>query len=181
MFPTDGFTTGTPLRFFLPSTGSLWVQLPLLQRYYEGAMTSRRSSLRTSLLSLGGSSVALVSFAPKRTSAARLGLGLLTRWPPGIYRANGGISHVPEQSQCTYALLYDPGRTSSSGYRDDSARPPVDSNPKAPSKFVSRLNHTASVLAVYASQDRLPHHHARLASGCRPGSAGWDWRPTGLQ
>ena len=33
---------------------------------------------------------------------------------------------------------------------------------------LSRLNHTALTLAVYASQHRLPGHHARLASGCRP-------------
>jgi hypothetical protein len=30
---------------------------------------------------------------------------------------------------------------------------------------ISRLNHTARPLAVYASQGGLPHHHARLASG----------------
>ncbi len=30
------------------------------------------------------------------------------------------------------------------------------------------LDHTASALAVYASPRRLPGHHARLASGCRP-------------
>src|SRR5436189_5982315 len=37
------------------------------------------------------------------------------------------------------------------------------------------------MLAVYASQDGLLHHHARLASGCRPCSTGWDCLPTGLQ
>ncbi len=31
---------------------------------------------------------------------------------------------------------------------------------------LSGLNHTTFDLTVYASQDRPPHHHARLASGC---------------
>src|SRR4051812_20090574 len=37
---------------------------------------------------------------------------------------------------------------------------------------ISGLNSTARPLAVYASQCRLPEHHARLASGRWPGSAG---------
>jgi hypothetical protein len=40
-----------------------------LRRYYQDAMTSSRPSRRTSLPSLGGTSVALVVFAPRRTSA----------------------------------------------------------------------------------------------------------------
>src|SRR5262249_31308844 len=35
-------------------------------------------------------------------------------------------------------------------------------------KFISRLNHAAHPLAVYASQPGLPRHHARLASGWWP-------------
>lgn len=34
-------------------------------------------------------------------------------------------------------------------------------------------------LTVYASQCRLPEHHARLVSGCGLGFAGWD-QPTGF-
>ena len=45
---------------------------------------------------------------------------------------------------------------------------------------ISGLNHTASALAVYASQGGLPHHHARLASGCWPSSTGRDWLPAGF-
>jgi len=37
----------------------------------------------------------------------------------------------------------------------------------------------ASGLAIYASQGGLLRHHARLASGRRLRSAGWDW-PTGF-
>jgi len=38
----------------------------------------------------------------------------------------------------------------------------------------------ASGFAVYASQCRLPEHHATLASDCWSGSAGWD-QLTGFQ
>ena len=49
---------------------------------------------------------------------------------------------------------------------------PAVSTAKAPAFVLSRLNHTASALAVYASQAGLPRHHARLASGCWPSSSG---------
>ncbi len=45
---------------------------------------------------------------------------------------------------------------------------------------LSRLDHTACTLAVYASQAGLPQHHARLASGWWPPLAGQDWRPAGF-
>ena len=50
----------------------------------------------------------------------------------------------------------------------------------SPRVGLSGLSSTAWALAVYASQGGLPHRHARLASGCGPGSTGWDWLPTGL-
>ena len=49
---------------------------------------------------------------------------------------------------------------------------PAMSTAKAPAKQLSRLNHTASALAVYASQAGSPRRHARLASGCWPDSSG---------
>ena len=42
----------------------------------------------------------------------------------------------------------------------------------APLSNISRLCHTAHTLAVYASQRRLPDHHARLASGWLPALPG---------
>ena len=44
--------------------------------------------------------------------------------------------------------------------------------------ILSRLNHTASAVAVYASSPGSPPANARLASGCRLRSAEWDWLPT---
>ena len=58
--------------------------------------------------------------------------------------------------------------------------PRSDKAEGSPRVGLSRLNSTAWALAVYASQGGLPHRHARLASGCWPGSTGWDWLPTGL-
>ena len=46
---------------------------------------------------------------------------------------------------------------------------------------ISGLNRTARSLAVYASQPGSPRHHARLASGCWPSSAGRGWLPAGFQ
>src|SRR5213592_1070464 len=43
---------------------------------------------------------------------------------------------------------------------------------------ISRLDPAASARAVYASPRESPHADARLASGCRLGSTGWDWLPT---
>ncbi len=44
---------------------------------------------------------------------------------------------------------------------------------------LSRLNHTARTFAVYASQRRLLHRHARLASGCWPALPGGVGYPLG--
>jgi hypothetical protein len=57
---------------------------------------------------------------------------------------------------------------------------PAVSTTKAPTFVLSRLNHTASALAVYASQAGSPRHHARLASGCWPHSSGRAWLPAGF-
>jgi len=57
---------------------------------------------------------------------------------------------------------------------------PTASTAKAPALKLSRLNHTASALAVYASQAGSPRHHARLASGCWPDSSGRAWLPAGF-
>jgi len=58
-----------------------------------------------------------------------------------------------------------PTRQASCG---ESVRPPRLSKSRAPTSGLSGLYHTASALAVYASQRRLPERHARLASVCRP-------------
>ena len=70
------------------------------------------------------------------------------------------------------ALLFDPGRTDGVRPFDATARPPHRPRRRLPRLDLSGLNGTASALAVYASQCRLPVHHARLASGCWPDFSG---------
>jgi hypothetical protein len=43
--------------------------------------------------------------------------------------------------------------------------------------LISRLNHTASVSAAYASSSTLPYSHARLASGCWLSFTGREFNP----
>ena len=85
-----------------------------------------------------------------------------------------------ENPNCALALLYDPGRTDDTRPLRRIGMAPALSTAKAPTNGLSRLNHTASALAVYASQCRLPIHHARLASGRWPGATGRAWIPAGF-
>jgi len=57
-----------PFGFSFPPPGPA-VPVLRLHQYYEGATTSCRPSRRTSFSSFGGTSDALVTFAPRRTSA----------------------------------------------------------------------------------------------------------------
>ena len=83
-------------------------------------------------------------------------------------------------TRSTSALLSDPGRASvqSHCFRHVGAAPALRTT-KAPAIILSWLNDTASVVAVYASSPGSPPTNARLASGCRLRSTGWDWLPTG--
>src|SRR5208283_861506 len=60
------------------------------------------------------------------------------------------------------------------------AAPATDHDEGSTRVVISGLNRTAFDLAVYASQGRLPTHHARLASGCWSSSTGRDWLPAGF-
>ncbi len=67
-------------------------RVPLLRRYSQSATTSCRPSRRASLPSLGGTSVALVRFAPPADECAARGLELVTRWlPPGYTEETTGL------------------------------------------------------------------------------------------
>src|SRR5207245_333040 len=47
--------------------------------------------------------------------------------------------------------------------------------------YLSRLNHAACTLPVYASQGGSLRHHATLGSGWWPTSTGRGWVPAGLR
>ena len=81
--PGPGSNIRHPLSVFPSLDRVLSGPVPRLHQYYEGAATSSRPSHRASLPSLGGTSVALVTFAPRRTSApSRPGVGNPVS-PPG--------------------------------------------------------------------------------------------------
>ena len=57
---------------------------------------------------------------------------------------------------------------------------PASGKAKTPCELsISELNSMAFGLAVYASQDGLPRHHARLASGRWSGATGRAFHPQG--
>ena len=131
--------------------------------------------------SRGGTSLALVVFAPRRTSAPpRPGVdgpvspaGMLSRkrqdlpssWGTPIVRLRmfqtdaGGTA-------CTRPLRY-------------SSVAPERPTAKAPTRGLSTLHSMAFGLAVYASPGSLPSHDERLASSCWSGSTGRAFHPQG--
>jgi hypothetical protein len=113
-------------------------------------------------------------FAPARAECRRVGPGVVHPVSPsGLSLGDDRGSHVPGEPQCASALLSDPGRSDHT--RPLTVRrhgPRYNHNEGSCELCLSRLNHTALALAVYASQGGLLLHHARLASGCWSGSAG---------
>jgi hypothetical protein len=99
-----------PCGFSFPPPGPAG-PVPRLHQYYEGATTSCRPSRRTSFPSFGGTSVALVAFAPRRTSAPpRPGVGnpvapagMLPRRRQDLHKFLGNpncpFAHVPRLRQ----------------------------------------------------------------------------------
>jgi len=74
-------------------------------------------------------------------------------------------------------VLTDAGRTAHTRPFWCSSVAPGPPGAKAPTKGLSTPNSMAFRLAVYASPGSLPHHDARLASGCWSGSTGWAFHP----
>ena len=156
-------------------------RVPLLRRYYQSATTSCRPSRRTSLPSLGGTSRCTRSCSLLGGRVRRRGLELVTRWlRPGYCRGDDRISQVPGEprlSVCTCSV--DSGRTACTRPLRCRSVALGIRTAKAPTKGLSKLNSMAFGLAVYASQCRLPRHHARLASGRWSGATGRAFHPQG--
>ena len=119
-------------------------------------------------------------FAPRRTSApSRPGVGNPVL-QPGIAEETTGSPKFLGNPNCPFAHV--PIRR-----RQDCCTRPLrccsvaldDSKAKAPTIGLSTLNSMAFELVVYASQDRLPCHHARLTSSCWSGSTGRAFHPQG--
>ena len=112
----------------------------------------------------------------------RQGLELLTRYlRPGV--ALRRQQDLPSSwgtfiirlpcSKPTPAGLLAPDQSSAAAW------PLVIERQRLPRLGLSTLNSMAFGLAVYASQDGLPHHHARLASSCWSSSTGRGSHPQG--
>ncbi len=109
----------------------------------------------------------------------RRGRELVTRYlHPGICRGNE--LDLPSSWGTPIVRLHmfrDAGRTTYTRPLRCSSVALGISKAKAPTKGLSTLNSTAFGLAVYASQDGLPRHHARLASGRWSGATGRAFHP----
>jgi hypothetical protein len=89
------------------------------------------------------------------------GLELVNPATPPRAKAHGDIrvSQVPVEPHLSVcSCSRDPGRTSVSNHtRNTRAAPAISTHEGSGNCTLSRLNHTASELAVYASQCRLPY------------------------
>ena len=133
-------------------------RVPLLRRYYQSAATSRRPSRRASLPSLGGTSVALVRFAPGRTSAPpRPGVGHPVAPTGKLPRKRQDLPSSRGTPIVRLRMFHtDAGRTAGARPLRRCGMALSHRTAKAPAKGLSTLNSMAFGLAVYASQCGLP-------------------------
>ena len=111
---------------------------------------------------------------PRPPSASAEGLELVTRCSRrDIAEKMEGPPRFLENPKVNVPRSPTPAGSQAPGHGDAATRPSVAYKTSAPASFfISGLNRAARSLAVYASRRRLPGHHARLASGCWPSSAG---------
>ena len=178
MFPSNGVMTWRPLL----STGSLGMVPPLL-RYY-GTLRLPAARLRPFRMLHEPIPSCRPCFAPLGRGRPTGGQGVVGSGLP-IRNVDGdvGVSQVPWKPWWSLSVLFDPGRIRQAEWTKselpDTAPACVQDEGSTRLVF-SGLNHTTFDLAVYASQDGSPHHHARLASGCWSGFARRDSYPQGF-
>ena len=153
-----------------------------LHRYYWSAPTSHRPSRPAPFRSLGRYHGLLLVVRQRGVAVDRLLVGTARRCldplPSTPTRGDDGISQVPRQPLSRTCSALRPRRTAcirpGCDARDVAFRAADDVG--SAFSHLSRLNHTACSLAVYASQLGLLRieHHARLASRWRPTLAGQD-------
>ena len=167
--------TGPSLDALLPSAGSPRVEFP----GFNGTIRALRlPAVRPAALRFLRLAVPPwhARFAPTGVACDAGDQGFLLfllRLPlAGIQVETTGPLTFLGNPDCALALLFDPGRLVRTRPLRCNDAAPAMSTTKAPALWLSRLNHTASALAVYAPQDGLLHHHARLASGHWPSSTG---------
>ena len=191
-------STGVPIRrsntgrpgqgpFSLPSTGSPSARVPPFHRYY-GAMRLLDTPL-AALRFLRAAIPRLVRWfrsRPLRTEGPSL--ELVSRClRPGMWSWMCQVSHVPGESSCALALLFDPGRTCGpgptarrrgphSGYSEGSLHCEFRGS-------IARLRHSLST----PHEDCAAQLHRSHLAPCKTrfrlpaSSTGRDWLPAGFQ
>lgn len=146
--------------------------VPPLHRYFERLRlpAARPASLR--FLRLAVTSVAPL-FAPAGAERAVREPGRLRVARP-FTAGEGRISQVPGGPPVRALRPQTPAGPRRLAWRRSDAASAPDEGAGSREEFVSRLNHAAHALPVYASQPGLPPHHATLgsrlvASLCRAG------------
>ena len=142
--------------------------------------TSCRPSRIASLPSLSGTARARLVCSPRAGARRPRAWGFHAGPPSGSASGDGKISQVPGEPLAACPALRP--------RRDLCVRPLLRFGVAFRSvysvgsrdKHLSGLHHTAHPLAVYASQDGSPRHHARLASGCLASFTGRAWLPAGF-
>lgn len=153
------------------------MRVPRLHRYYGRLRLPNvpPAALRCLRLAVPAGTPVFAPCCP--TSAARPG-ALQLATPRQISAGDAGISQVPGEPSCTFALALDPGRTIPPSHSEFRCCPRSFHDEGSRKSHISRLDPTALALAVYASPRRLPKQDARLASGCWLDFAGRDWLPS---
>lgn len=176
MFPINSSLTRRLASLHRIARGSL---LRLL-RYHQGVPTSCRPSRPAHCSFVWRYHVLLRVMRKRGVAVCRLLVGTApVPQSSSFARARGDKQDLPGSwatPSRTCSLLFDPGGPNASGHYDalSVAFRSVD-NVGSAIGHLSRLNHTACSLAVYASRlGLLRSHHARLASRWRPTLAGQD-------
>jgi hypothetical protein len=115
-------------------------------------------------------------FAPAAAACGNVGPGVVHPVSPSGQSSmeTTGSPKFLGNLHCPFAhVLTDAGRTARTRPLRCGSAAPEPPGTKAPTKGLSTPNSMAFGLAVYASQGGLLRSHARLASGCWSGSAGW--------
>src|SRR6266481_5126787 len=175
IFPSSGSLT----RHSLPSTGSAGACSPA-SPVQRSAPTPDRPSRRASFPSRNGTVRALdVRSWGGRARHPRAWAVRPGAHPGSLARRRSGLPGSWGAPMCA-SPLFDPGELFTPGLlrRVDTAfRLPNDVGARG--YYLSRLNHAACTLPVYASQRGSLRHHATLGSGWWPASAGRGWFPAG--
>jgi hypothetical protein len=177
MFPSNGPVTRCPL----PSAGSPLVRFP----GPVGSMGHSDSLSPSRLASWWFARryrVVRLRFAPAGPARVTGGPGVSHPVPhPDLHR--GGCQGVPSSwgARRAYAVFLRPRRDRRTRPYSAPTRPPLRQKRKltASTGLGAQSHGVGAGCLRFAVAIAGPH--ARLASGCRPGSTGWGWLPTGLR